>query len=223
MLILTTQFEIALAFGAIGALLMVVSNLMKRMVWLRVFALTANAFFIIQFAITHNWILVGLQVTLLSINVWRLWSLRRLLLSLEAVNADSSIRDWLLPQMKKRKFKAGTTLFRKGDFANELIYIQSGTIQIVEIGRQLGPGSLIGEIGIFSAEHLRTASVVCETDVVAYTMTDEAAYLLYEQNPQIGFYLIRLVIQQLSASSGLAATPVVSPGLVPTSASPAPA
>lgn len=54
-------------------------------------------------------------------------------------------------------------------------------------------------------------------------MTDEAAYLLYEQNPQIGFYLIRLVIQQLSASSGLAATPVVSPGLVPTSASPAPA
>lgn len=209
MLMLTTQFEIALAFGAIGALLMVVSNLMKRMVWLRVFALAANAFFIVQFAIEHNWILVGLQGTLLSINVWRLWALRRLLLSLEEVNADSSVRDWLLPQMKKRKFKAGTTLFRKGDFANELFYIQSGTIRVVEIDRTLGPGSVIGEIGIFSADHLRTASIVCDTAVVAYTMTDEAAYLLYVQNPQIGFYLIRLIIQQLSASPGLASTPVV--------------
>ncbi len=211
MLLLTKQFEIALLFGAIGALLMVVSNLMKRMVWLRVFALAANAFFIVQFAITHNWILVGLQATLLSINVWRLWALRRLLRSLEEANTDSSIRDWLLPQMKKRKFKAGTVLFRMGDPANELIYVQAGTIRVVEIDRTLGPGSLVGEIGIFSAEHVRTASIVCETDVVAYTMTDEAAYLLYVQNPQIGFYLIRLIIRQLGAAPSLAAASAAVP------------
>src|SRR5450432_1896899 len=103
---MTTQFEIALLFGAIGALLLVLSNLMKRMVALRVFALAANAFFIIQFAIEQNWILLVLQASLLSINAYRLWTTRVLLLSLERANADTPIRDWLLPQMKKKKYKA---------------------------------------------------------------------------------------------------------------------
>ena len=193
----TPQFELALAFGAIGALLMVVSNLMKRMVALRVFALGANAFFIVEFAIEHNWLLVALQSTLLSINLWRLWSLRRLLLSLEAANADASIRDGLLPQMKKRKYKAGTILFRKDEPATELFYIQSGVVRSPDLDVTFAAGELLGEIGMFSEDHVRAATVVCETDCVCYTMTDEAAYLLYIQNPQIGFYLIRLIIQQM--------------------------
>ncbi len=194
---LTTQLELSLAFGAIGGLLMVLSNLMKRMVALRVFAVGANLFFILHFAVEHNWLLALLQASLLAINAWRLWTLRRLLQSLESASEDTPIRDWLLPQMKKRKFKAGDVLFRIGEPANELYYIQSGTIRSPEIGAELGAGSVIGEIGMFSAEHVRAATVVCETDVVAYTMTDEAAYVLYVSNPQIGFFLIRLIIQQM--------------------------
>jgi CRP/FNR family cyclic AMP-dependent transcriptional regulator len=195
--ILTTQFEIALACGAIGALLMVLSNLMKRMIALRVFATGANVFFFVQFLIERNWILIALQVTLFSINLWRLWTLRQLLRSLEAANADTSIKEWLLPQMRKRKFKAGTVLFRMGEPANELFYIRSGTVTAPDLGQSLGAGNLLGEIGMFSEDHLRAATCICETDVVAYTMTDEAAYVLYVSNPQIGFYLIRLIIQQL--------------------------
>jgi hypothetical protein len=194
---LTTQVELSLAFGVIGALLMVLSNLMKRMVALRVFALGANLFFIFHFAVEDNWLLAILQAALLLINAWRLWTLRRLLQSLEAANAETPIREWLLPQMKKRKFKAGTVLFRIGEPANELYYIESGTIRAEEIGGSLGPGSVIGEIGMFSAEHVRAATVICTTDVVAYSMTDEAAYVLYVSNPQIGFFLIRLIIQQM--------------------------
>jgi CRP/FNR family cyclic AMP-dependent transcriptional regulator len=194
---MTTQFEIALLFGAIGALLLVLSNLMKRMVALRVFALAANAFFIIQFAIEQNWILLVLQASLLSINAYRLWTTRVLLLSLERANADTPIRDWLLPQMKKKKYKAGHVLFSYGEPAKELYYVQSGTVTSPEFKKSLGPGHLLGEIGLFSKDHARAATVICETDVVCYTMTDEAAYLLYIQNPQIGFYLIRLIIEQL--------------------------
>ncbi len=200
---LTTQFELSLAFGAIGGLLMILSNLMKRMVALRVFAVGANLFFILHFAVERNWLLAILQASLMAINAWRLWTLRGLLRSLEAANADTPIRDWLLPQMKKRKFAAGTTLFRIGEPANELYYIQSGTIVAPEIGAELGPGSVIGEIGMFSAEHVRAATVVCQTDVVAYTMTDEAAYVLYVSNPQIGFFLIRLIIQQMRSQIDL--------------------
>lgn len=193
------EFALSLALGAIGGLLMVLSNLMKRMVALRLFAVAANLFFILHFAVEHNVLLAVLQAALLAINAWRLWTLRRLLQSLEAANEDTPIREWLLPQMKKKRFKAGTVLFRIGEPANELYYIQSGTIRAQEIGAELGPGTVIGEIGMFSAEHVRAATVVCATDVVAYTMTDEAAYVLYVSNPQIGFFLIRLIIQQMRA------------------------
>jgi CRP/FNR family transcriptional regulator, cyclic AMP receptor protein len=203
----TFEFEIALACAAVGALLLVTSNLMKRMIPLRAFAVSANAFFIIQFAIERNWILITVQATLLSINLWRLWTLHRLLRSLEAVDADTALRDWLLPQMKKRKFKAGTVLFRIDEPANELFYIEQGTIRSPEIGQVLGPGNLIGEIGMFSQEHRRTASIICETDVVTYSMTDEAAYVLYVSNPQIGFYLVRLIIDQLRAQLALRPVP----------------
>jgi CRP/FNR family transcriptional regulator, cyclic AMP receptor protein len=203
----TFEFEIALACAAIGALLLVTSNLMKRMIPLRAFAVSANGFFIVQFAIERNWILIAVQTTLLLINLWRLWTLHRLLRSLEAVDADTALRDWLLPQMKKRKFKAGTVLFRIDEPANELFYIDRGTIRSPEIGQVLGPGNLIGEIGMFSQEHRRTATIICETDVVAYSMTDEAAYVLYVSNPQIGFYLVRLIIDQLRAQLALRPVP----------------
>lgn len=194
---MTTEYEIGLAFGAIGALLMVVSNLMKQMVALRLFALGANALFIVQATLERNWIFCGLQTALLLINVYRLWTLRQLLRTLEQSNADTSIKDWLLPQMKKKKFKAGTVIFEEGEAANELFYIQSGSVRSPQFARSLGAGHLIGEIGMFSEDHRRAATVICETDCVFYTMTDEAAYLLYVQNPQIGFYLMRLIIGQL--------------------------
>jgi CRP/FNR family cyclic AMP-dependent transcriptional regulator len=218
---LTLQFEIALAFAAVGALLMVLSNLMKRMIPLRVFALTANAFFIVQFAIEQNWILIALQGTLLSINLWRLWTIRKLLLSLEAAREIPPLRDWLLPQMKKRTIKAGTTLFKRGDVANELFYIQSGSLRLPDFEVSLGPGNLIGEIGVFSSERERTATVVCETDVVAYTMTDEAAYVLYVSNPQIGLYLVRLIIEQMKGQ--VERTLQLATGQVASSIAPTPA
>jgi len=194
---MTTEYEIALAFGAIAALLMVISNLMKQMVALRLFALGANSLFIVQALLERNWIFCGLQTALLLINVYRLWTLRELLRSLERANADTSVKDWLLPQMKKKKFKAGSVVFTEGEPASELFYIQSGTIRSPQFKGTLGAGQLVGEVGMFSEDHTRAATVICETDCVFYTMTDEAAFLLYIQNPQIGFYLVRLIIGQL--------------------------
>ena len=195
---MTIHFDlIALAFGAIGALLMVLSNLMKRMVALRLFALGANSLFMVQALIEGNRIFFVLQATLMLINIYRLWSLRQLLLSLERAHADTPIKDWLLPQMKKKKFKAGAVLFTLGEPAKELFYIQSGTVRSPQFAQSLGPGHLLGEVGMFSEDHTRAATAICETDVVCYTMSDEAAFLLYVQNPQIGFYLIRLIIGQL--------------------------
>jgi len=61
----------------------------------------------------------------------------------------------------------------------------------------LGPGELIGEIGLFSPEKVRTMTVVCETDCELYQMTDEQIYRLYYQNPKLGFFFMRLIVERL--------------------------
>jgi len=189
--------EIAFLFGAAGVVLTLVSNLMKRMVPLRMFAVAASIGFLGHALLKHDWINTALHVVLLSVNAYRLWDLRRLLTALESTKADTPLKDWLLPYMKKKRFKAGTILFSKGDMANQLFYVRKGTLRLVELGSKLGAGSLVGEIGLFSEDRKRTATVVCETDCLCYTMTDEAIYLLYYQNPKLGFYLIRLIVQRL--------------------------
>ncbi len=78
-----------------------------------------------------------------------------------------------------------------------MAYLHSGTVSLPEYGQTLGAGALIGEIGLFTEERVRTATVVCDTRCICYTMTDEAIHLLYFQNPKLGFFLVRLIVQRL--------------------------
>ena len=57
---------------------------------------------------------------------------------------------------------AGQILMKQGDYSTELIAIEEGTADVVRDGQRiasLGPGDLIGEMGLLSRE-LRTASVI---------------------------------------------------------------
>ncbi len=189
--------EYAFVLLALGAVLTLASNLMKRMVPLRILALAATSLFLGNALVKDDWINVALQVTLLAVNAYRLWDLHHLLASLENATADTPLKDWLLPHMTKKVFKAGHVIFRKGEPAHDMVYVRKGRIRIDEIGQTLGSGSLVGEIGLFSEERRRTATVTCETHCICYTMTDEAIYLLYFQNPKLGFFLIRLIVQRL--------------------------
>ena len=97
----------------------------------------------------------------------------------------------------RSKFTAGEVLFRRGDPADEVVYIASGQVKVQEHGQVVGAGELIGEIGIFSPEKARTQTIVCETDGELYHMTDEMIYQLYYQNPKLGFFFMRLIVERL--------------------------
>ena len=191
------------ALGLTGAALAFGSDLMKRMMPLRALALAANLCLIPYYAVALGSHIESqlpnliLQCMLMPVNAYRLWDLHRLVRSIESASDDTPITEWLIPHMRRKLFKAGATLFEKGDVADELIYIASGTVRLPEIGVTRGPGELMGEIGLFSQDRKRTATVVCETDCVLYRMTDRTIHLLYFQNPKLGFYLIRLIVQRL--------------------------
>jgi CRP/FNR family transcriptional regulator, cyclic AMP receptor protein len=199
------HFDITTAIGMLGGVFYLASHYMKDMVPLRVLALASSALLLL-FSVLHThfnfeeFILLPefiLNAILLPINAKRLAEIIRLTKQIEQATVESPVTEWLLPHMHLRKHKAGEVLFRKGDKAHEMVYVASGTLKLQGIDHVIGPGELIGEIGLFSAEKVRTMTVVCETDCELYHMTDEQIYRLYYQNPKLGFFFMRLIVERL--------------------------
>lgn len=189
--------DLGTALGMVAAALYFTSYVMKSMLPLRALALASNIFFIAYGYFQSSLPELVLHSVLLPLNARRMWEIRKLTKEIAQATQDSPVSQWLLPHMTRRKFTAGEVLFRKGDIADEVVYIASGQLRLQEHDRVLGPGELIGEIGLFSPDKKRTQSIICETDGELYRMTDEMIYQLYYQNPKLGFYFIRLVIERL--------------------------
>ena len=198
-------FDITTTIGILGGAFYVASQFQKAMISLRVLALASNVLYLIysplhtDFEMTQLIVMPTFLVNLilLPINAKRLIEIIRLTKQVEQATVESPVTEWLLPHMHLRKHKAGEVLFRKGDVADEIVYVASGTLKLQGIDHSIGPGELIGEIGLFSAEKVRTMTVVCDTDCELYQMTDAQIYRLYYQNPKLGFFFMRLIVERL--------------------------
>ena len=199
-------FDAVTMLGALGVLFSLASFIMKRMVPLRVLAMGANVAFI-AFALA---VVVApgadpraqlpgllLNAILLPVNARRVWEIRKLTAEITRATHDAPVSQWLLPHMRARPFKAGEVLFRKGDAADKLIYVGSGELTLPEIGKRVGPGELLGEIGLFSPDNRRTQTLQAESEGEVYEMTGEMLFQLYYQHPKLGFYMMRLLAERL--------------------------
>jgi CRP-like cAMP-binding protein len=191
------NLDFGTALGLLAAALYFTSYVVKSMLPLRAIALASNVFFIAYGYVHVSLPELVLHSVLLPLNARRLWEIRKLTKEIARASSDTPVSEWLLPHMARRSFKAGEVLFGKGDIANEIVYIADGQVRLQEHGDLLGSGELIGEIGLFSPDKRRTQTIVCETDGELYQMTDEMIYRLYYQNPKLGFYFIRLIVERL--------------------------
>lgn len=105
----------------------------------------------------------------------------------------------LLANMESQRFRAGEVLFRKGDASGELFYVEKGTVTLSELGIELGAGSVLGEIGLFSPGHRRTSTAVCKTECEMRTVCAADAIRLYYQEPEFALHLLRLIVGRLQA------------------------
>lgn len=113
--------------------------------------------------------------------------------------------DWLKPFMKSVSHRAGDVLFEKGAHADRLFYVIAGDIRLEEIGKRIGPGSLLGEIGFFTPDQKRTQTAKCATAVeLLWIDHSELAQLCY-QNPGLAFHLLRLITARLIENAAGAA------------------
>jgi CRP-like cAMP-binding protein len=105
--------------------------------------------------------------------------------------------EWLKPFMTERKYRKGDILMKKGDAANEMLLTVTGNFLVKEIGVQLPPGRLMGELGFLTPDNRRTATIECTEDGHVLTITYEKLLEIYFQNPQFGYYFLVLTSQRL--------------------------
>ena len=143
---------------------------------------------------------LAVAVALLPINIYRAVEITRLTrrVSRAELEADQAGL-WLKPYMKARKFKAGHTLFNKDDKAEHLYLLVDGQMELAEIGKPVEPGSILGEIALFSPGGLHTMTARCINACTVLQIHDSTVKQLYYQNPSFGFHLIHLLAGRLGA------------------------
>lgn len=188
---------LATVLGLIGAGLMLASYLMKSMLPLRIAALTACCFLVAYGALKQALPTLLLYGVLIPINIKKTLQMRQLVKAIEKARDDTPVSEWLLPHMHRHTVPAGKQLWRQGDAATEMLYLDAGSLRLVEYDELLPPGSLVGEIGIFAPDNRRTLSLEAATDCVVYSLTAEEMALLYYQNPKLGFHVMRLIVARL--------------------------
>jgi len=193
----TSQLTWPQVVGYVASLLVFSTFYMKTMIPLRCTAVLSNVAFLTYGYFAGLYPVFVLHVVLLPLNLLRLYQMRRLIARVRRASTGEYSIEWMIPFMTPQEFKSGRLAVSQGDVANSLYYLERGSVRLPEIGVVLGPGEIIGEIGIFSPAKERSASAACETDVTALVLSNQKVLELYYQNPEFGLYLGRMIIRCL--------------------------
>jgi hypothetical protein len=185
------------AFGCLGGLLVFGSFYLKTMIRMRLVAIASNLIFV-AYGLMGNLVpILLLHLLLLPLNIWRLLEIKQLIRKVRASEqTGTAAPELVMPYMKKLKRNKGERLFAKGERADSVYYLVSGSARLLEKNIVVPPGQMLGIIGIFSNEHRRTDTAVCLSDVELGMISKDKILELFHQSPDFGAFLIRLVARR---------------------------
>ena len=184
-------------FNSAGSLFIVATASTKTMVPLRILAIAANVLLVVFYTATHAWLPMVLQAVALPLNGWRLYQMLLLIGNVRNAIRGNTTMDWLKPFMTARHFRKGDILFAKGETAEEMFCTVTGRFRLIELGIDLEPGQVVGELAMLAPDNRRTATLECIEEGDALSITYEQVEQLYYQNPTFGFYFLRLATARL--------------------------
>jgi CRP/FNR family cyclic AMP-dependent transcriptional regulator len=191
---------LVIAAGWMQTVAAVLSAYSKTMIRLRIASTVVNFLGVVVGAGSGNMAVLVRHVILFPLDLMRLREMRKLVASVKRA-ADGELKvEWLKPFMHPSAVKAGATLFRKGEEADRAYMLIEGEIELREMGIALQPGALFGEMALFTAEGVRTATARALTDCRLLSISYEEFEQLYFQNPQFGLYLVRLIVRRFHAN-----------------------
>lgn len=183
--------------GYLAAVLVFMTFYMKTMIPLRAVGICSNCIFIIYAYLGGLHPIFILHLILLPLNGLRLREMLRLTEEVRGATQGDLNMDWLKPFTSAHRFKRGQVLFRKGDVADAMCFVVSGQYRLVELGKEVLPGQIVGELGLLAPDQLRTQTLSCIEDGEVLQITYEQVKQLCYQNPQFGFYFLQLASRRL--------------------------
>jgi CRP/FNR family transcriptional regulator, cyclic AMP receptor protein len=100
-------------------------------------------------------------------------------------------------------FKAGSTIFREGDPAQDLYVIKSGQVRI-QLGNrtltELGADDIFGEMALIDKEP-RSAAAIAVTDVELVAVSEKQFLFLVGQTPYFALKVMRVLAQRLRVTN----------------------
>jgi len=182
-----------LFFGYAASALVFAAFFMRSRMRLRQVAIASNVGFI-AYGIAGDIIpVLVLHALLLPLNVWRLCELERSRKDLRTVKHSDFRVEWFAPFARVVVLGPGEALFARGDAGDDVYFVVSGSIRLVESGLELGPGALLGEVLMFAPRAWRTESAVATAEANLVAMSPEELLALYRQSPDFGLCLLRLL------------------------------
>src|ERR1700738_2383874 len=195
--IFLANITLANMFALVGAIFFVATLLTQTMVPLRVANMVGCACFAGFGALAGNVATFLLYLLLLPINAFRLRQMLNLVKKARTATQGDTSMEWLKPFMTERKYRKGDILMKKGDAADEMLLTVTGKFLVTEIGVELPPGRLMGELGFLTPDNRRTATIECIEDGHVLTITYEKLLEIYCRNPQCGYYSLVRPSQRL--------------------------
>ncbi len=224
--IVSADLNFANMCALIGAAFYAATLLMRTMVPLRVFGIISALFFMAYGALAGAMSTFFMYLLLLPINSWRLIQMRSLVKKARVAAQGDLSMDWLKPFMNRRIYRQGDVLFRKGQLANEMFLTVTGKFLVKEIGVELPPGRLMGELGFVTQNNRRTGTVECIESGEVLTITYDRLLEIYFENPDFGYFFLRLasdrLLQNIARLEGTIATAAATTGPAPALAPPDP-
>jgi uncharacterized protein (DUF697 family)/CRP-like cAMP-binding protein len=195
--IVSADLNFANMCALIGAGFYAATLLMRTMVPLRVFGIISALFFVAYGALAGAMSTFFMYLLLLPLNSWRLFQMRSLVKKARVAAQGDLSMDWLKPFMNRRIYRRGDVLFRKGQAANEMFLTVTGKFLVREIGIELPPGRLVGELGFVTPNNRRTQTVECIESGEVLTITYDRLLEIYFDNPEFGYFFLRLASDRL--------------------------
>ena len=170
---------------------------MRAIFPLRAIAIVSNIAFIAYAVGASNTPILVLHMALLPLNVVRLIQHRRLLRQIRIAAEQEPNIEVLAPLMATTQWRAGETVFAKGDTADAIHVLLKGRVELPEVGATLEPGAIFGEISLFLADNRRMATAVCAENCEIGSISAARVIELMVIDPRFGLFLTRLIASRM--------------------------
>lgn len=181
----------------LGAVLAITGSAMRTIIPLRCIGIATNAVSLTYAVMMRMYPSITVNLILLPLNAVRLYQMVRLIRQVKQASKSDLNMDWLKPFMTRRQVKAGEILFAKGDTADCMFYTLSGRYRLRELDIELLQGQVVGEMGLMSPDNRRTQTLECLEEGEVLNISYDEVRQLYFQNPEFGFYFLRLTSERM--------------------------